>query len=94
MIAFSCYNIKFDKHPVEKWIIVRGEIKNESAKSLNTAVFRVKLLIGHLPLGSAVLKIHGFRERRTKAFEVMVEDAHRDLLPKITGCEISFESGF
>ena len=94
MIPFTCYNIKYDKHPVEKWIIVRGEIKNDSARSLSTAVFRVKLLIGHMPIGTAILKIRGFRERRTSSFEVMVEDAHRDLIPKITGCEITYESGF
>lgn len=92
MLTFASYNLKYEKHPVEKWIVVKGEIRNEGTGNFDLAVFRVLLYAGQQVIGSAILKVAGFRSRATKSFEIMVDGAHHDLISKITKCEILFES--
>jgi hypothetical protein len=92
MLTFAYYNLKYQKHPVEDWIVVKGEIRNESTGNFNLAVFRVLLSSGQQVFGSAILKVAGFRARATKSFEVMVDGAHHEMIPRITKCEILFES--
>jgi len=92
MLTFAYYNLKYQKHPVEQWIVVKGEIRNESAGNFNLAVFRVLLYAGQQVFGSAILKMAGFRARATKSFEVMVDGAHYEMISNITKCEILFES--
>ena len=94
MIAFTAYNIKFEKHPIEKWIIVSGDIRNETDKTCTTAVFKVKVYIGDECLGSAILKLPGFRSRSTRTFDVMVEGVHHKFISKITKCEVLFETSY
>jgi hypothetical protein len=92
MINYSYYNIKFKPHPVEQWIVVEGEIRNESPRNYHTAVFRLKLFAGQECLGAGVVKMHGFHAKATKSFEVLVEGVHKDTMSKIHHCEISLEA--
>jgi len=92
MQNFACYNLKYQKHAVENWIVIKGEIRNESSGNFNLVVFRVLLYSGVQVLGSAILKVAGFRARATKSFEVMVDGAHHEMIPRITKCEVLFES--
>lgn len=92
MISYSYYNIKYKTHPVEQWIVVTGEMRNESAKNFHTAVFRIKLYAGQECLGGGVLKVHGFNAKTTKPFEVLVEGVHKDMISKIQHCEFSLEA--
>jgi len=92
MINFSYYNIKYRSHPIEQWMVVAGDIRNESSKDCHTAVFRLKLFVGQECIGSAILKVHGFNAKTTKSFEVLVEGVHKDMISKIRHCEISFEA--
>lgn len=94
MLNYSTYNIQFKRHPIENWIVVSGEIHNDSAKNYNTAVFFLHVYVGHERLGSAIIKLRGFRSKSSKDFEVMVEGVHHDLLSQIARCEILFESGY
>jgi len=94
MINFSYYNIKFSKHPVEKWVVVNGDIRNETDKSCSTAVFRIKIYVENECLGSGILKLPGFRAKSTKSFEVMVEGVHHQMISKISRCEILFETAY
>jgi len=92
--GFSYYNIKFKKHPIEAGILVMGDIRNESDKNFTTTVFRIKIFIGQEVAGSCILKLPGFRKKTTKAFETLVESVHHAMIPKITKCEIIFDSTF
>jgi len=94
MINFSYYSIKFSKHPVEKWVVVSGDIRNETDKSCSTAVFRIKIYVENECLGSGILKLPGFRAKSTKSFEVMVEGVHHQMISKISRCEILFETAY
>lgn len=94
MIAFTYYNIKFSKHPVEKWVVVNGDIRNDSDKTCTTAVFRIKIYVENECLGSGILKLPGFRARSTKPFQIMVEGVHHKMISKITRCEILFETSY
>jgi hypothetical protein len=94
MIAFSYYNIKYAKHPVEKWVVAKGEIRNETNKNCSTAVFRIKLYVEDACIGAAIIKLSGFRAKSSKTFEVMIDGAHNKMIPKINRCEILFESAY
>jgi hypothetical protein len=94
MLNYSVYNLQFKKHPVEKWVVVRGEIRNDTSKNYNTAVFHLKIFIGRDCLGAAIIKLRGFRGKSSKDFEVMVEGVHHELLSQIVRCEVLFESGY
>ncbi len=91
MVVFSCYNIKFHTHPTEGWVMATGEIRNDSPKSYNTAVFRAHLFRGDEPMGSSLIKIEGFRAKRTKPFQTTFVNVHHSLIPKITKCDILLE---
>ena len=92
MLTFAYYNLKYQKHASQDWIVVKGEIRNESPGNFNMAVFRVLLYANQQIFGSAILKVAGFRARATKPFEVMIDGAHHEMIPMITKCEILFES--
>jgi hypothetical protein len=94
MLAFSYYNIKYEKHPVEKWVVASGEIRNETNKNYSTAVFRIKLYVDENCIGSAIIKICGFRAKSSKTFDVLIDGAHNKMIPKINRCEILFESSY
>jgi len=94
MVTFSYYNIKFSKHPVEKWVVVSGDIRNESDKTYTTMVFRVKIYVEDECLGSGILKLPGLRAKSTKTFEIMVEGVHHKMISKISRCEILFETAY
>lgn len=92
MISFSSYNIKYHTHPTEGWIMATGELRNESFKSYNTAVFRAHIFKGDEPMGSALIKINGFRTRMTKPFVATFAGVHHSLISRITRCDILLEA--
>lgn len=94
MLSYSVYNIQYRKHPIEEWIVVSGEIRNDTSKSYDTVVFHLKVFVGHDSIGSAVIKLRGFRGKSSKDFEVLVEGVHHKLLNQIARCEIFFESAY
>jgi hypothetical protein len=94
MLNYSFYNIKYNKHPVEKCIVVTGDIRNDSEKNYDTAVFRVKLFVTQECIGSGILKIQGFRSKAAKTFEIMIEETHHKQIPLISKCEILFEAAY
>jgi hypothetical protein len=94
VLNYSVYNIQFKKHPIEKWIVVSGEIHNETSKSYSTAVFHLKIFVGQDCLGATLIKLRGLRGKSSKDFEVLVEGVHYELLNKVMRCEIFFESAY
>ena len=94
MLAYTYYNVKYAKHPVEKWVVVTGDVRNETNKTYSTAVFRIKIYVENDCLGSGILKIPGFRANSVKSFEIMVEGVHHQMITRITRCEILFETAY
>jgi len=92
VISFSCYNIQYHKHPVEEWVVVSGDIRNDSPKSYHTAAFRLKLFAGQECIGASILKVQGFGSKCTRSFEVVIEGVHFNAVPNITRCDILFET--
>ena len=89
---FTCYNVQYHRHQVEDWIIAKGDITNESNKNYSTAVFKAKIFSGEMSIGSAVIKIHGFRSKMTRPFEAVFEGSTHLLIPKISKLELYLES--
>ncbi len=92
MISFSSYNIKYRKHPTEQWVVVSGDLRNESPRSYHTAAFRLKLFAGQECIGSTIVKVQGFASKATRSFEVVVEGVHFNMASNITRSELVLET--
>jgi hypothetical protein len=92
MLLFSSYNIRYKQHPTEGWVMATGEIRNESPKSYNTVIFRARIFHGDEPMGSAMIKIQGFRGKITKPFTATFTGVHHSQMAKISKCEVLLDS--
>lgn len=92
-MLFTFYNIIYKKS-IEDWIVVTGEIANESRKNYTTAVFRLVVFDREHAIGTGFFKISNFRSRGIKNFEVLIFGLHHRFIPKISRCDIMMESGY
>ena len=91
---FSYNNIKFKKHKEENWLMMTGEITNDSDKNYSAVVFRVILFIHSFPAGNVNLTIRAFKAWQTKTFEVQAGDLEYKIIPDISKYEIYTESAY
>jgi len=89
-MVFSTYNINFKKG-TEDWIIVAGEIRNDSARDYRLAMFRIFVYDKKQVLGNGVIKIYDFRPHSTRSFETLIENVSYQLIPAIARHEIVLE---
>ena len=92
--SFSFYNISFKRKGNGKWVFAQGEIKNESSKDFNTALFRMSVFDKNILMWAGAIKIMGFRKRQTKPFDLLMEGLDYRTIAAISRYEIYFESGY
>jgi len=90
-MLFPLYDVKFRKG--EEWIIVSGQIRNDSHKNFTLAVFKIILFSKNLIIGSGTIKIHNFRSKTTKNFEQILTGVGYHLIPSIDRYDIVLERG-
>lgn len=92
-MLFPCYGINFERGSYEESIIATGELKNDSTKDYNLAMFKIIIYSKRQSIGSGVIKLYDFKKNATKSFRIIIE-AHRDLIPLIVKYEILLESAY
>ncbi len=91
---FSYNNFKFKKHEAENWLIITGEITNNSGKNYNAVVFRLVVFIKAIPIANAAIIINGFYAGQTRTFESRVAELEYKIIPEITRYDIYAESAY
>ncbi|OGX25671.1 MAG: hypothetical protein A3J51_01665 [Omnitrophica WOR_2 bacterium RIFCSPHIGHO2_02_FULL_45_21] len=91
--GFSFYDIDFVRKGTGPWIVMQGEITNNT-RDYHTCVFHLSVFDKNLLLWTGALKIAGFRKGCTKPFEVLMEGLNHQSLPSISRYDIFFESGY
>ena len=92
-MKFPYYSIEFKKNYSSDEILVSGAIRNYTSKSYNTAVFRIILYRQSKIIGSGLIKVHDFKANITRDFEAVLNISHK-VIPRISGFDIVFDSGF
>lgn len=90
---FPCYNVNFAAGVDEEWIVVTGEIRNDTSKDYSFVLFKIILYGKNAAIGSGIIKVHDFRRRSTKLFEVNIE-LPRKLIATIIKHEVLYEGGY
>jgi hypothetical protein len=90
---FPYYNVEFRKNYSTDFMLVTGEIRNYTSKDYSTAVFRIILYRKSKIMGLGMLKIFDFKSHHTRSFEAVLELNYKNI-PRITGYDIVYESGF
>lgn len=96
MIKDFCYsNITFKKEDKGDCLVVRGEIKNASAKNYSAVVFRINLFIKGTPPFTTNMVINGLNTGQTHTFEKPIEElGYNKVIGSIVNYEIFAESGY
>ncbi len=92
-MIFPTYNVNFKRGASEESIVATGEIRNDSNRDYTCALFKIILYGKHHAIGTGVIKIHDFKLKTTKAFNILIE-AHYKLIPSIMRYEIVMERGY
>ncbi|RJP27297.1 MAG: hypothetical protein C4533_07455 [Candidatus Omnitrophota bacterium] len=93
-MRFTYTNIHFKKHEQENWLLITGEITNDSGKNFSSVVFRIVVFIGNVPVGTAMLKIKNFPVGKTKTFEARLGELSFQIVPQISRYDIYAESAY
>ncbi len=92
-MIFPTYQVSFEKSSFDDSVTVAGEIKNDSSRDYNLAMFRIYLYAKNKRLGAGIIKIFDFKKNVTKAFRVYVL-VGEGKIPKIDRYEIVIEGGY
>ena len=90
---FPTYQVHFEKSSFDDSVVVTGEIKNDSSRDYNLAMFKIVLYAKNKRLGAGVIKVFDFKKDIIKAFRtyVLIGEAK---LPMIDRYEIMMEGGY
>ena len=92
---FSYSDIKFKKHEMENWLVVSGEVINNSNKNYSSVAFKLTLFTGNTPIGTTALTINGFTAGQVRPFESQFYDLDYQLISNTKlRCEIFAEQAY
>jgi len=91
---FEFYNVTFQKVGSGIWVYARGDVKNNTNKDYNTAMFRLSLFDKNLLIWTGTFKVMGFRKGHTRPFEFLMEKLNHKSLEGVSRYEVYFESGY
>jgi hypothetical protein len=86
------YNVKFKKGS-EDWIMVSGEIHNETSRDYKDAIFRLVLFDKTQTMGFGLIKVFNFNRGITRYFEIIIDGISYLRIPQIVRYELILESG-
>jgi hypothetical protein len=93
--SFEFYNVTFKRSETGAWLVIKGEIRNNSGRSYATVVFAVIVFVRNIPIGSCKILISGFAPAQSRPFEKQVGDLEYDrVFNDITHYEIFPESAY
>jgi len=92
-MIFPTYDVNFKRGSSEETIIVTGEVRNDSNRDYTCALFKIIIYSKHSAIGSGIIKLHDFKLKTTKSFNVLI-DVHSRLIPAIVRYEIVMERGY
>jgi len=91
---FDYHSIEFKRHS-DGWLVVKGEIINNSGKNFHSVVFRIVVYMRSIPIANTNLVIKGFYSGQTRDFEKQVEELKYDsVIAHDPTCQIFVESGY
>ncbi len=92
-MIFPAYEVNFEKSSFDDSVVVSGELKNDSNRAYNLAMFRIILYSKNKRLGAGIIKIYDFKKDITKAFRayVLIGDAKFTMIDRY---EIMLEGGY
>ena len=88
-MPFVCKNVQFQKHEKENWVVVRGEIYNNSGVNYRSVAFRMVIFIKGLPPVNTIITINDFSAGKKYTFEKPIEVLDPRLINTITRYEIT-----
>ena len=94
MLNFPYNNFKFKKHEQESYLMVTGEITNNTGRNYNAVVFRMVVFIKTIPIANVAIIVNGFYANQTKPVEVRVGELEYRIIPEITRYDIYAESAY
>ncbi len=92
-MIFPTYQVNFEKSSFDDSVIVTGEIKNDSSRDYNLAMFKIILYSRNKRLGAGIMKVYDFKKDITKSFRAYVP-FNEPKLPVIDRYEIMMEGGY
>jgi hypothetical protein len=96
MIAgnFELSNVNFTKKGGGNWVFIGGDILNNSNRSYVSAVFKISVFEKTHLLWTGPLRVRNFKRRQSRSFELQLESVGYEFVPRISKCELFFESGY
>jgi hypothetical protein len=96
MIAgnFELLNVEYSRKGGGHWVFLKGEIFNNSSRTYTSAVFKLSVFEHTHLLWTGPLRVRNFKKRHTRPFELQMETLRAELIPRISKCELFFESGY
>jgi proteasome assembly chaperone (PAC2) family protein len=88
-MPFVYKNVQFQKHEKENWVVVRGEIYNNSSVNYHSVAFRMVIFIKGTPPINTVITINGFSAGKKQTFEKQIEVLDHRLINNISRYEIT-----
>lgn len=92
-MAFSLFNVTL-KRGSEEWVIINGEIRNETKRDYKVSIFRMFLYDSMQVVAIGLIKVYDFRARSTRTFEILIEGMNYKLIPSVVRYEVVLESGY
>ena len=94
-MIFPTYEVSFEKNTFDDSIVVTGEIKNDSSRDYNMAIFRIILYMRNKRAGAGIVKVYDFKKSITKPFRAYIPpDSENVKASLIDRYEISIEGGY
>jgi hypothetical protein len=94
MMLFPTYEVQFDKSGFDESVVVTGDIKNDSSRDYNTAMFKIILYSRNKLVGAGVLKVYDFKRNMTKPFKTYVPVDSAVKITAIDRYEVTIEGGY
>lgn len=77
------------------YLVMRGEVTNNSGKSYHAVVFRAIIFIKNIAIGNITFIINGFNNGQTREFEAQIGELQFDkVIRDISRHEIYAESAY
>ncbi len=92
-MRFSTYNVQYEVLTDENYILVKGQITNDTTRNYTLALFKLYLYGRESTIAKGVVRVYDFRPGSIKLFETVVE-LHRSRIPKIISYDMVYEQGY
>jgi hypothetical protein len=92
-MTFPTYQVSFEKSSFDDSVVVTGEIKNDSSRDYNLAMFRIFLYSKNKRLGGGIIKVFDFKKNIIKPFRAYVPIGEAKVT-MIDRYEVMIEGGY